>query len=167
MDSPQRLDERGWTRWLVSIDIREELAAKYAKALVEEEYDTVGQLEGLDTKWLQEHLGMKSGTALKVISHFSPDDNGPGGGRVLARGSSSSSTTSTTGSSSSTTISSNISPSTYQWEWQQEDGIYLAYTGEQELIETSHRAGKESVIITSMLSFFELSFWQSVCFVLC
>ena len=124
------MNEDRWRDWLISANIRKELADKYAKVLVENEFDEVQLLETLPREDLVQVLGMKAGSAAKIRRHFSA-----------------SSSASTTSSSNATYIEEGCmgggvgcssrgsnagaiqtNPLSYQWEWQQPDGKHQFWT---------------------------------------
>ena len=113
--------------------------------LVVAEYDRVSDLRGLTKQELQQDLGMQPGTANKIMNHFQSqtDDSGAGGSRVFPGGTSTSAAPPRAAASS-----------TYRWEWQQNEGNYIAYEGTQEQIEANHSSGQDSVVVSSNSSLF-------------
>jgi hypothetical protein len=113
----EHMDRDCWRNWLMSINIREELADKYAKVLVDNEVDEVHVLETLTEQQLQE-LGMKVGSAAKIRRHFNVSASPRVRRGINVRNASCSrSGRNNTIRSGNTGVTLN-----YQWEWQRQDG---------------------------------------------
>ena len=115
--SVEHMDRDCWRNWLISINIREELADKYAKVLVDNEVDEVRVLETLTEQQLQE-LGMKVGSAAKIRRHF----NVSASPRVARGISIRNASCSSSGGNNAIKSGNEGVTLNYQWEWQRQDG---------------------------------------------